>query len=404
MKLLIDRLGHLGDAIAEGPDGPVYIKGFLPGEEIEGSDLAAMKILTPSVQRVRSPCAHAKTCGGCMLQHAADDFVADWKQNNVRSALAGQGIETEFLPMHISPPKSRRRASFAARRTKGGVMVGFHARASDMLVDIPNCQLLRPEIMASLALLEPFVKLGAARVGEISVMVTHTLSGLDVVITQAKDLDAEAQLQAARLCETAGFARLTWNGEIVAMRHAPMLRFGAALVTPPPAAFLQATAEGEAALLAGVQRITAPARRIADLFAGLGTFALPLAQRAEILAVEGDSAMTAALSRAARNTQEGLRHIDVQTRDLFRRPLEPDEFKSIEAVVIDPPRAGAEAQMHTLAQSKVPLIAAVSCNPVTFARDAKILISGGYRLNWVQVVDQFRWSHHVELVASLSRQ
>jgi 23S rRNA (uracil1939-C5)-methyltransferase len=403
MRLVIDRLGHLGDAIAEGPDGPLFIKGFLPTEVIEGDDLAAMKIVTPSVHRVRAPCAHAKTCGGCMLQHAADDFVADWKQSNVRSALAGQGIETQFMPMHISPPKSRRRASFAARRTKGGVLVGFHARASDVLVDIAQCQLLHPELMEALPKLDPFIRLGATRVGEISVMVTQTMSGLDVVVTGAKDLDAEAQLQLARLTEAAGFARLTWNGETVALRHAPVLRFGRALVTMPPAAFLQATAQGEAALLAAVQRITAPARRIADLFAGLGTFALPLAARAEVVAVEGDSAMTTALSRAARTT-EGLRHMDVQTRDLFRRPLEIDEFKGIDAVVIDPPRAGAEAQMATLAASKVPLIAAVSCNPVTFARDAKILIAGGYRLDWVQVVDQFRWSHHVELVAALSKQ
>jgi 23S rRNA (uracil1939-C5)-methyltransferase len=401
VRLTIDRLGHLGDAVAEGPDGPLFIKGFLPGEVIEGDDLAAMKIVTPSALRVRPPCAHAKTCGGCMLQHASDGFVADWKQNIVRTALAGQGIEASFLPMHTSPPQSRRRASFAARRTKNGVTIGFHARASDMLVDIPQCQLLHPDLMASLPLLEPLVKLGAARVGEISITVTQTLSGLDVSVTGAKELDAEGQLQLARLCESAGFARLTWNGEIVALRHAPMLRFGRALVTPPPAAFLQATAQGEASLVAAVQRITAPARRVADLFAGLGTFALPLAERAEVLAVEGDSAMTAALTRASRNTQ-GLRHMDVQTRDLFRRPLEVDEFKGIDAIVIDPPRAGAEAQMATIAHSKVPLIAAVSCNPVTFARDAKVLIGGGYRLNWVQVVDQFRYSHHTELVAEFA--
>ncbi|MDZ7904900.1 MAG: class I SAM-dependent RNA methyltransferase [Cypionkella sp.] len=402
MKLTIERLGHLGDAVATGPEGPLFLRGFLPGEQIEGDDPEAMRITTPSPNRVRPPCQHARACGGCMLQHASDDFVAGWKGEVVSSALRGQGIEARFLTQHTSPTRSRRRATFAARRTKGGVLIGFHARASDVLVDIPNCQLLLPEILAALPQLEPLVRLGATRVAAISIQITATASGLDVAVADGKDLDAQSQMELARLCETAGLARLTWNGEIVAMRHAPMLRMGRALVAPPPNAFLQATAQGEGALLAAVRHITKPARRIVDLFAGLGTFALPLAERADLLAVEGDAKMLAALSHGARNT-EGLHKVDTEARDLFRRPLEPDEFKGIDAVVIDPPRAGAEAQMRTLAASAVPLIAAVSCNPVTFARDAKILLAGGYRLDFVQVVDQFRWSHHVELVAGFSR-
>jgi 23S rRNA (uracil1939-C5)-methyltransferase len=180
-----------------------------------------------------------------------------------------------------------------------------------------------------------------------------------------------------------------------------MQRFGRALVAPPPGAFLQATAEGEQALLQAVALAIGSARRVVDLFAGVGTFTLPLAERAEVLAVEGEAAMMAALDKGARGA-DGLRRVTTQTRDLYRRPLEADEFKGVEAVVIDPPRAGAEAQMRVLAKSKVPMIAAVSCNPVTFARDARILIDGGYRLDWVQVVDQFRWSSHVELAASFS--
>ena len=181
-----------------------------------------------------------------------------------------------------------------------------------------------------------------------------------------------------------------------------MQRFGRALVSPPPGAFLQATAEGEQALLQSVALAIGSARKITDLFAGVGTFALPLAERAEVHAVEGEATMTAALTKGA-NMTSGLKRVTVETRDLFRRPLEADEFKGVEAVVIDPPRAGAEAQMAVLARSNVPLIASVSCNPVTFARDAKTLISGGYSLDWVQVVDQFRWSPHVELVARFSR-
>jgi 23S rRNA (uracil1939-C5)-methyltransferase len=181
-----------------------------------------------------------------------------------------------------------------------------------------------------------------------------------------------------------------------------MQRFGRALVSPPPGAFLQATVEGEQALLRTVALAIGSAKKVVDLFAGVGTFALPLAERAEVHAVEGEAAMTAALAKAANNT-EGLKRVTVETRDLFRRPLEDDEFKGVEAVVIDPPRAGADAQMAVLARSKVPVIASVSCNPISFARDAKVLIAGGYHLDWVQVVDQFRWSAHVELVAKFSR-
>ena len=181
----------------------------------------------------------------------------------------------------------------------------------------------------------------------------------------------------------------------------PVQRLGKALVAPPPGAFLQATEQGEAALLAAIKEAIGPARRIADLFCGLGTFALPLAENAEVIAFESDPAMVAALDKAARNA-EGLKRLTATTRDLFRRPLEPDEFKGVDAVVIDPPRAGAEAQTHALARARVPVIAAVSCNPATFARDARILIEAGYRLDWVQPIDQFRWSAHVELAARLS--
>lgn len=406
MKVIIERLGHLGDGIAQGPEGAIYVPGMLPGEEVEGElqgdQLADFRIVTPSVNRVKPPCVHAKTCGGCMMQHASDAFVAEWKLGIVKGALAGQGLEAPFRPIITSPRNSRRRATIAARRTKSGALMGFHARASDMVVDVPHCQLLHPDLIATFPGLEALVKLGGSRTAEVSLTVTRSLSGADVMVVGGKTLDSALQLELARVTETYGFARLTWNGETVALRTAPMQRFGKALVSPPPGAFLQATQEGERALLQSVALAIGPARKIVDLFAGVGTFALPLAERAEVHAVEGDAAMMAALEKGARNA-EGLKRVTVETRDLFRRPLEDDEFKGVEAVVIDPPRAGAEAQMAVLAKSKVPVIASVSCNPISFARDAKLLIAGGYHLDWVQVVDQFRWSAHVELVARFSR-
>lgn len=406
MKVIIDRLGHLGDGVAQGPMGAIFVPGMLPGEEVEGDlqgdQLADFRIVTPSVNRVKPPCAHAKTCGGCMMQHASDAFVADWKLGIVKGALAGQGLEAEFRPILTSPPKSRRRATLAARRTKNGALLGFHARASDMVVDVPNCQLLHPDLIATFPGLQALVKLGGSRTAEVSLTVTKSLAGADVMVVGGKALDSSLQLELARVTETYGFARLTWNGDTVALRTAPMQRFGRALVSPPPGAFLQATLEGESALLRSVALAIGSAKKIVDLFAGVGTFALPLADRAEVHAVEGEAAMMAALEKAANNT-EGLKRVTVETRDLFRRPLEDDEFKGVEAVVIDPPRAGAEAQIAVLARSKVPVIASVSCNPISFARDAKVLIAGGYHLDWVQVVDQFRWSSHVELVAKFSR-
>jgi 23S rRNA (uracil1939-C5)-methyltransferase len=407
VKVSVERLGHLGDGIARGEAGPIYAPGLLPGEEAEGrldgDTLADIRILTPSPSRVRPPCPHAKTCGGCQLQHAADALVAEFKQGVVRQALAQQGLEAPFRgPVVISPPKSRRRATLSGRKTKGGALLGFHARGRDMIVAVPNCQLLHPDLMATLPALEVLVIFGGSRSTEQSLTVTRSLTGPDVAVTGGKPLDALQRMELARLAEQHGLARLSWDGEVVAQRAEPQIALGNARVGLPPGAFLQATEAGEAALLALVKAALGPQKRLADLFCGLGTFALPLAAEAEVLACEGDAALTGALDRAARATP-GLRRITVETRDLFRRPLEAEELKGLTGVVIDPPRAGAEAQAERLAASAVPVIAMVSCNPVTFARDARILTAGGYRLDWVQVVDQFRWSVHVELVARFTK-
>ncbi len=402
MIVTIERLGHLGHGIAP---GPVYIPGTLPGEVVEGTPdgdrLTDARIVTPSPDRVKPPCRHARICGGCQLQHASDSFVSHWKQEVVQTALAAQGLTAPALPLVTSPPNSRRRATLSARRTRSGVLIGFHARASDSIAEIPDCQLLHSALLAAFPGLQALVTTGGSRSTELSLQVTLTRGGPDVTVTGGKPLDGALRLHLARLVEAHAFSRLTWDGETVALRDRPALAIGTATVVPPPAAFLQATAEGEAALLHAVRHAIGPQKRIVDLFSGIGTFTLPLAEGMEVHAVEGDAAMTKALDLAARNTP-GLHRILAETRDLFRRPLEPDELHPFAAAVIDPPRAGAEAQTRRLAESRIPIIAAVSCNPVTFARDAKILTQAGYRLDWVQVIDQFRWSTHVELVARFS--
>lgn len=402
MRVTVDRLGQLGDGICVAESGTVYAPGLLPGEVAEGDlvgeALTGVRILVPSAERVRPPCAHAKACGGCLMQHASDRLVADWKEGIVKGALAGQGLDSRFLPMITSPARSRRRATLSGRKTRNGALMGFHARESGTVQPIPSCQLLHPALIAGLPGFESLVRIGSTRSAELQLTVTHSLSGHDVAVTGGKALDGALRMELASLAEAHGIARLTWSGETVALRAHPQQRFGRAVVTPPPGAFLQATEQGEAALVQAVRAAVGPARRIADLFAGCGTFALPLAERSEVHAVEGEEAMTAALIRGARNC-EGLKRVTAETRDLFRRPLEPEELASFDAVVIDPPRAGAEAQMRALARAKVPVIAHVSCNPVTFARDARILTEAGYGIDWVQVIDQFRWSAHVELAA-----
>jgi 23S rRNA (uracil1939-C5)-methyltransferase len=397
---MIEGLTHLG--LGKVDDGRTLLPRVLPDEEIAVAQDGAVRIITPSVHRVAPPCLHFKSCGGCAMQHAADDFAATWKLDIVRKAVAAQALDTVFHPIQTSPAQSRRRAKLSGRRTKKGALLGFHARASDMLVAVPHCKLLDPKLIALFPALEELVMLSCSRKGEVALTVTASHEGGDVVVETDKDLTPQLRVALAGCAQSHHLARLTWNDEIIVTLAPPIQKMGGVDVVPPPGAFLQATPEGEAALRSAVSQVVGSANKIIDLFCGVGTFALPLAQQAEVHAVEGEADMIAALDLAWRKGK-GLKRMTSEVRDLFRRPLEPDELDSFSAAVIDPPRAGAEAQIATLAQSKIQSIAMVSCNPVTFARDAAILVKGGYQLNWISVVDQFRWSTHVELVGSFTR-
>ncbi len=402
MKTVIERLGHLGHGIAP---GPIFVPMALPGEEVEGEvegdKMLNVRVLTPSDQRVKPPCSHFKSCGGCGLQHANDGFVADWKQSVVVAALAAQGINADFRDIETSPANTRRRAGFSGRRTKKGALVGMHTRASDTIVAVPNCKILTPGLLAIVPALEELTVFGASRKSELSFLVTDSEGGIDVSVTGGQDLTGPTQSEAAQIAARHGLARLAWNEEVIVEITAPVQILGDTRVVPPAGSFLQASKHGQETLISAVLETVSGAKKVVDLFAGCGTFTLPVAKDAEVHAVESGSDMLAALDKGWRLAQ-GLKSVSTETRDLFRRPLLPDEFKYVDAVVIDPPRAGAEAQMRELAQSGVGKIAAVSCNPVSFARDAKILTQAGYRLDWVQVVDQFRWSPHVEIAASFT--
>lgn len=401
-EYVIQRLGHLGDGIAA---GPFFAPMTLPGEVVtgtpDGQTLTDIRIVKPSENRVSAPCRHFKACGGCQLQHASDDFVANFKLGVVKQSLDAHGIETVFRPIQTSPAQSRRRATFAAKRTKKGAMVGFHGRGSDVVIEIPGCQLLDPAVMSAIPIAEKLAIVGTSRKAPLAVTVTTSRAGLDISVQNGKPLDGPLRQELAHLCDSLGLARLTWDGDVIAMRTPPVQRFGVAKVTPPPGTFLQATLQGEASLVTAVRDAVGGAKHIIDLFAGCGTFSLPLAEKAEVHAVEGDAGMTASLDHGWRMAK-GLKPVTHETRDLFRRPLLPDELAKTDAVVLDPPRAGAEAQVAEIIKAMPPVVAYVSCNPVTFGRDAAVLIGAGYTLNWVQVVDQFRWSSHVELAAQFT--
>ncbi|WP_028713961.1 MULTISPECIES: class I SAM-dependent RNA methyltransferase [unclassified Paracoccus (in: a-proteobacteria)] len=400
----VERLGRKGDGVAVGTGGRALAALTLPGEVIEGEAengrIASPRIVTPAPERVRPSCPHYRACGGCALMHGSEAFVKAWKVGVVTEALRAQGLSAPIAGVHVSPPRSRRRAVLSGRRTKKGALLGFHARASEVIVDIADCHVLRPAIQSALPLLRRLVAAGASRAGELSLTVTDTPAGLDVAVTGGKPMEPGLFQTLSALADQGDLARLSWDGQSIT-RRPPALPMGRAQVVPPPGGFLQATAEGEAALLAALRDMLRGAGRVLDLFAGCGTFTLPLAEAAEVHAVEGLAAPLQALDAAARRSP-GLRRITTEIRDLARRPLLPDELV-YDAIVIDPPRAGAEAQARELARSGVGRLAWVSCDPVTFARDARILAEGGLALTRLFVVDQFRWSPHVETAAEFRR-
>ena len=397
--LTIARLGHRGDGIAE---GPIYVPRTLPGELVEVEIIDGCgrnpRIVTPSPNRVSAPCRHYTSCGGCELQHVSDEFVASWKRRVIDTALSAHGLAAPIRRIHISPPSSRRRANFTSRGTKKGALVGFHAPASKLISPVPDCRVLRPALLRSVPVLEQLCRLGASRKGEMRFVVTETDTGLDISAGGGKALDAQSRQAVAEIAADADVGRVSWNEEPVAQHKAQILTFGTAPVPIPPGAFLQATAEGEAALLASVRDAVGDAQSIVDLFSGCGTFSLPLAEHAHVHAVEGRGDMLGALDAGWRHGKN-LRSVATEVRDLFRRPMLADELHRFDAIVIDPPRAGAEAQTIEIAKARPGLVAMVSCNPTTFARDAAILTNAGYSLEWIDLVDQFRWSVHIEVAA-----
>lgn len=393
------RLAGRGDGVTA--DGR-YVPLAVPGDRASFAADGAIAV-APGPLRATPPCAHFPACGGCQMQHVPDALYTAWATARIVHALAGRGVDVgETMPPHLSPPRSRRRATLRAVLEGGAVTLGFNAAASHRVIDLGECHVLRPELFA---LIEPLRALlgGLIPPGQASgVSLTWSAAGADVLLSNVAASGALARFAAfAQAHDLARLAIETGAGiDIVAERRAPFTRLGGVAVALPPAAFLQATAEGEAALVAAARAACAGASAVADLFSGLGTFALPLAAAARVRAVDAAGGAMVALGAAAR---ESGRRLTTEHRDLFRRPLAAAELARFDAVLFDPPRAGAKEQAAEIARSRVPVVVAVSCNPATFARDAGLLAAGGYRLERLWTVCQFRWSNHVELAAAFRR-
>jgi 23S rRNA (uracil1939-C5)-methyltransferase len=401
----IARLGAQGDGIAETDAAPVTIPFTLPGEriaaEIEGTRGALLEVIEASPDRIAPICRHFGACGGCALQHLERSRTLAWKHGRVVEALSQQGIVADVEPVLGFAPHSRRRAAFTAVRMGRDVLLGFRRALSHELIDIAECPILLPRLEAALPVLRTLCA-ALLSSGEARVMVTACDGGLDVLIEPDGKQRATLAPNLAGIAQAADIVRLAWGVGVLFSTGPARVTLSGVAVDLPAGAFLQAVPEAEQAMAALVCEGVGNARKVADLFSGLGTFTFALARKSAVTAAESDPTLLAALGVAARHAP-GLKPIATLRRDLMREPLSRQELNAFDAVVFDPPRAGAFAQTQALARSKVPRVVAVSCNPETFARDARALIDGGYRLTRVVPVDQFVFSPHVELVAWFTR-
>jgi 23S rRNA (uracil1939-C5)-methyltransferase len=405
--LRISHLGHRGDGVAVTPAGPVYVPYALPGETVVVEEIAGhaerrhlVQVESASTERIAPICPYFGVCGGCAVQHWAR--YREWKRNLITDALARAGITAEVGDLIDAHGEGRRRAVFHARRgADGKLATGFAAPRAHQIVPIESCPVLAPSMSGAIEAARAIAETLTGR-KPLDIQITATEVGLDVDVRGSGPLPGPFAAALARIAETQRLARITRHGELIAQRRPPTLPIGRARVALPPGAFLQATETGEATLAELVAEHIGGVKSIADLFAGIGPFALRLAEQARVTAADSDAAAIAALRQAAAGAK-GLKPVDAQIRDLFRRPLIAQELSHFDAVIFDPPRHGAETQAHELARSRVPIIVAVSCNPSTFARDARVLIDGGYRLGAVTPVDQFRYAAHIEIVARFAR-
>jgi 23S rRNA (uracil1939-C5)-methyltransferase len=405
-RFIIAEMGHRGDGVAQTTDGPVFVPYALPGETVEVERKAEratlLSVLEPSAERIEAVCAQFGACGGCAVQHWRQDKYREWKRGLVVGALAQAGLDAPVGELVDAHGAGRRRAVLHARRgARQQLVVGFSGRRSHHIVPLQSCPIFAPPLARAFAI--------AARLAEplgitgkpLDLHFTATDTGLDIDIRGSGPIDAAANAQLATAAREEKLARITRHSELVVQLAEPSLRMGKATLVPPPSAFLQPTVQGEETLARLVLDAVGNAKRVTDLFSGVGTFALRLAETAQVLAVDSNEAELGALKKA--KIGPGLRPVETFARDLFRNPLTAGEIVPSRVVVLDPPRQGAEAQARELGRSGAKRIVYVSCSPATFVRDAAILTGAGFSLSRVTPVDQFRYSAHVELVGVFDR-
>lgn len=410
-RLVIDHVGHRGDGVATVGGESVYVPYTLSGETVEAAPVPGhhpdrrrlVAVEKASPERIAPFCPHFGVCGGCAIQHWETERYRAWKRDIVVTTLAQDGIACEVAPLVDAHGAGRRRITLHARMGTHEVLkVGFAAVSSHDIVPIDRCPILDPHldgaVEAAWAVAEPLIGVGKP----LDIQVTATAVGLDVDVRGSGPVSTKLIGKLSEVAKQHGLARLTRHGELVLMRTTPVITVGTAQVALPPGSFLQATVAGEETLAALVVDHCKRAKHVADLFCGVGPFALRLAEKSRVTAFDSDAGSIAALQAAVKATP-GLKPLKAEMRDLFRRPLVPQELRDYDTVVFDPPRQGAQAVATHLASSKIPTVVAVSCNVATFARDAKILIDGGYKIDGVTPVDQFRHTPHVELVARFRR-
>jgi 23S rRNA (uracil1939-C5)-methyltransferase len=409
-RLAIDHVGHRGDGVALVDGKGLYVPYALGGEAVAVDTVRGhpdrrrlLAVESASRERIAPFCQHFGICGGCAIQHWQTDRYRAWKREIVVETLAQSKLDCEVHPLIDAHGLGRRRITLHARKSTHDVLkLGFAAAHSHDIVPIDRCPILDPALSGALdagwALAEPLISIGKP----LDIQITATDGGLDVDVRGSGALAPAMIAALSRIAEQHHLARLTRHGELVLMRTAPTISIGAAKLTLPPGSFLQATAAGEEMLAALVCEHCKRAKHVADLFCGVGPFALRLATTARVSAFDSDANAVTALQKAA-SSASGLKPVKAEMRDLFRRPLLPQELRDYDAIVFDPPRQGAQAQATQLAASKVPVIVAVSCNVASFARDASILSESGYSLEGVTPVDQFRHTPHIELVARFVR-
>ena len=406
-RAAIERLGHRGEGVAVVDGARLYVPYALPDETVtvdrDGERTTLVGIVTPSPDRIAPICQYFTTCGGCAVQALAFAPYAAWKRGLLVEALSRAGVVAEVAPLLDAHGEGRRRATFhASASADGRPRVGFMQARAHTIVPISQCPILDPRLDHALRAARGVAEALALSGKPLDIVATASESGLDLDLRGHGPLGEAERKRLVAVALAHDLARLSNHGTIVLESRKPVLQIGQALVDPPPGTFLQATEAGEAALASRVTAALAGSKRVADFFSGLGTFALRLAERAEVSAYDTEGPALAALDRAARATPV-LRQVATHQRDLFRRPLTVDELSQFDAVVIDPPRAGAEAQVRAIAGSSVQRVVSVACDVQTFSRDAAILVAAGFTVETIEPIDQFRYSAHVEIFASFRR-